>query len=452
MKLKITGVPEHFNLPWHLAIENGDFKKEGIDLIWEEAPGGTGAMCKALRSGDADIAIVLTEGIIADISKGNPSKIVGQYVKSSLIWGIHTAQDSKFQTANDLQGANYAISRFGSGSHIMTFVDAINRNWDPAKQNFLKVGNLTGAREALVAKTADALLWEKFTTKPYVDSGELRRIGETVTPWPCFVIAVRNEILENHPDEISKLLKVIYKSCNDFMFQADAKSVSTQMVSERYDLRISDVKEWFAITKWATDTVISRAVIRNVVDTLNDVGVLDQSIEPEALCDKNFVEFEKKYYNFTDKKEQQEFFVSGMSKALLKLKRNSQPLWGLMTAQHMVEHLTTSLYMSLGKFEIPLKLEGESLAKARAFLLGPKPLSKSVPKADTEVKLQALRNPDLESAIVALKATVQLFDSAAKNSEAKLGIHPYGGDFNGEEWNLFNYKHFIHHFNQFELL
>jgi hypothetical protein len=29
---KIAGVPEHFNLPWHL--ENGNFEKENIDLQW----------------------------------------------------------------------------------------------------------------------------------------------------------------------------------------------------------------------------------------------------------------------------------------------------------------------------------------------------------------------------------------------------------------------------------
>jgi sulfonate transport system substrate-binding protein len=31
--LKIGGVPEHFNLPWRLAIEDGKFKD-----IWAEAP------------------------------------------------------------------------------------------------------------------------------------------------------------------------------------------------------------------------------------------------------------------------------------------------------------------------------------------------------------------------------------------------------------------------------
>ena len=47
--IKIAGVPEHFNLPWHLAIDNGDFEKENIDLQWTDVPEGTGKMCQMLR-------------------------------------------------------------------------------------------------------------------------------------------------------------------------------------------------------------------------------------------------------------------------------------------------------------------------------------------------------------------------------------------------------------------
>ncbi|MEP3090154.1 MAG: ABC transporter substrate-binding protein, partial [Nonlabens ulvanivorans] len=39
--IKIGGVPEHFNLPWHFAIEDGAFEKEGIDLQWQDVPEGT---------------------------------------------------------------------------------------------------------------------------------------------------------------------------------------------------------------------------------------------------------------------------------------------------------------------------------------------------------------------------------------------------------------------------
>ena len=69
--VKIVGVPEHFNLPWHLCIENGEFEAENIDLQWKNIPEGTGKMCQMLRDGEADIAVILTEGIVKDIVAGN---------------------------------------------------------------------------------------------------------------------------------------------------------------------------------------------------------------------------------------------------------------------------------------------------------------------------------------------------------------------------------------------
>ena len=39
--IKIAGVPEHFNLPWHLAIEDGDFEASDINLRWTDVPEGT---------------------------------------------------------------------------------------------------------------------------------------------------------------------------------------------------------------------------------------------------------------------------------------------------------------------------------------------------------------------------------------------------------------------------
>jgi ABC-type nitrate/sulfonate/bicarbonate transport system substrate-binding protein len=127
--IKIAGVPEHFNLPWHLAIENGDFEKAGIDLQWIDVPEGTGKMCQMLREGETDIAVILTEGIIKDIVAGNPSKIVQMYVESPLIWGIHVASNSNYKSLADVQNTKVAISRYGSGSQLMAYVNAQNQGW-----------------------------------------------------------------------------------------------------------------------------------------------------------------------------------------------------------------------------------------------------------------------------------------------------------------------------------
>ena len=90
-EVNIIGVPEHFNLPWHLAIEEGAFEDRGIVLQWTDIPEGTGRMCKMLANGETDLAIILTEGITKSIVEGNPSKIVQEYIASPLLWGIHVA-------------------------------------------------------------------------------------------------------------------------------------------------------------------------------------------------------------------------------------------------------------------------------------------------------------------------------------------------------------------------
>lgn len=112
--VKIAGVPEHFNLPWRLCIENGEFEAENIDLQWKNIPEGTGKMCQMLRDGETDMAVILTEGIVKDIVAGNPSKIVQIYVQSPLIWGIHVAAKSDFHTIKDLRNKKAPISRLGS--------------------------------------------------------------------------------------------------------------------------------------------------------------------------------------------------------------------------------------------------------------------------------------------------------------------------------------------------
>lgn len=271
--IKIAGVPEHFNLPWHLAIEDGYFTDRGIDLQWTDVPEGTGKMCKMLRESETDIAVVLTEGIIKDITDGNPSKIVQTYVQSPLTWGIHVNSKSEYKTIEDLKDKTAAISRFGSGSHLMTYVNAQNEGWDTSKLQFEVVNNIEGAVEALTNNTADYFMWEHFTTKPIVDSGIFRRIGDCPTPWPCFVIAVRNELLESSSYIISHILEVINVYTREFKI---IPSID-RMLANQYEQKIEDIQEWLSITRWSQQ-IIDRETIDNVQETLLELGKIDKKI------------------------------------------------------------------------------------------------------------------------------------------------------------------------------
>jgi sulfonate transport system substrate-binding protein len=245
---KIGGVPEHFNYPWYLALKEKSFQKQDINLRWIDFPGGTGQMNKALRNREIDMAVILTEGIVRDIIKGNEAKIIQVFVKSPLIWGIHVAHDSNHHSISDLKGTKAAISRFGSGSHLMAFINAKNHDWDlQTDLKFKVIDNLEGALAGLPEGKGDYFMWEKFTTKPYVDQGIFRRVGNCPTPWPCFVIAVRNDVLENEPESIKVILDIINAETENFK---NIPGIDV-LLSNRYQQKPEDVKEWLSLTEWS---------------------------------------------------------------------------------------------------------------------------------------------------------------------------------------------------------
>ena len=284
-RINIGGVPEHFNLPWRLAIENGKFKKKGIDLCWQDFHGGTGAMCKALRDGSIDIAIILTEGIIKDIINGNPSKIVKVYVESPLLWGIHVGAKSKFQSVKDLKNAKIAISRYGSGSQLMALVNAHKNGFNTDDLKYEIVKNLDGGVKALTNGTADYFMWEHFTTKPLVDQGIFKRLDSITTPWPCFVIAVRDDVLSNDKKAIKTIIKVINKQLKYFKNPLKEEGLDL-LFSDRYQQQIEDIRAWLSLTKWNRKKSISKKLIGSIQNKLITFNVISKRVNTKTLLKK----------------------------------------------------------------------------------------------------------------------------------------------------------------------
>ncbi|RYM33524.1 ABC transporter substrate-binding protein [Brumimicrobium glaciale] len=265
MKLKIGGVPEHFNLPWRLAMQEGDFENENIALHWEDMSGGTGQMIKGLQNKTIDVAVLLTEGISRAILQGLDAKILKVYVKSPLHWGIHVPFDDKsIQRTEELEGKTFAISREGSGSHLMSYVLADQKGWDIDKLRFNSVGDVYGGLWALQNNEAQAFLWEKYTTHPYVEQEKCRYIDEVVTPWPCFVIAVRTEIAEQYEAELQTMLDVVNKKAR---FVKENEN-TPEILSWRYGLKLDDVTKWLSETEWNYEGAKFDADFDNVIDYL----------------------------------------------------------------------------------------------------------------------------------------------------------------------------------------
>lgn len=279
--IKIAGVPEHFNLPWHLCIEDGEFNAVGIDLQWTDVPEGTGKMCQMLRTGETDIAVLLTEGIIKDITEGNSAKIVQIYVQSPLIWGIHVAMNASYQNLSDLENKKVAISRMGSGSHLMSLVNATNQHWNTEDLQFEIVNTIDGAVDSLTNGNADYFMWERFMTQPLVDQKIFRRITECPTPWPCFVIAVRNELLESDPKIIQQILDIINTTTREFK---EIPSID-RTLAMKYKLELAAVQEWLTLTRWSQKQITKEA-LDNILKVLSEIKLVSKILPVEDYLSK----------------------------------------------------------------------------------------------------------------------------------------------------------------------
>lgn len=305
----VGGVPEHFNLAaWQYLNTAG--ASHGVRTKFIAVPGGTGAMMAALSSGSVDVAIALTEGIVAAAATPSGPEdeivIVAPYVDSPLAWGIATGseQAGAFESLSclgDLEEIRVGVSRMGSGSHLMSFLLAEREGWDVRKLRFVICKDINGLRKAVCAEPgseghAHLFLWETGMIDPFVLAGELSRIGIVPTPWPCFLMAARRQWLEasvegaTNRERFRAVLPGVRGALASFV--ADP-ATALDAIAARFMVRRAAAAAWLREVRFAGSSAIRRDVLGGVVETLHRLGILTaeqaELVQPHTLVDESLV-------------------------------------------------------------------------------------------------------------------------------------------------------------------
>ncbi len=139
---------------------------------------------------------------------------------------------------------------------------------------------------------------------------------------------------------------------------------------------------------------------------------------------------------------------------LNKLQADAQPIFGTMTAQHMVEHLALAVRFSNGKMPQQHYYPTDKEQRIKAFVIGTNnelPIGFKAPVLPTETLLP-LEYAHLADAIANLMSELQDFAAYFIQHPLAQPINPTMGELNYQEWVIFHQKHFSHHFRQFGLL
>ena len=137
---------------------------------------------------------------------------------------------------------------------------------------------------------------------------------------------------------------------------------------------------------------------------------------------------------------------------LQKLTEETKPAWGIMTPQHMLEHVGNTLVIVSSKKPFPVVTPEEQLPAYRQFLTTERPFSQNIPNQFIGEGLAPLRFTDLETAKIKLLAALENFHQFFAENPDATPIHPFFGPLDFEGWLQFQRKHFEHHFRQFGLI
>lgn len=139
---------------------------------------------------------------------------------------------------------------------------------------------------------------------------------------------------------------------------------------------------------------------------------------------------------------------------LKKLNPETAPQFGIMTPQHMVEHLILLVKLSNGGIKGQLMRSEETAVKWKQGLIYTDmefPMGVRIPGEEESV-LTELRYENLEKALDKLEEEIKKFEDFFQNNSHESTMHPALGTLNHEEWTIFHNKHFTHHFKQFGLV
>ncbi|KAH7877237.1 hypothetical protein F5879DRAFT_961328 [Lentinula edodes] len=269
MPLRIGYVREHFSSPL-LQFAEAD---EGRTIALVECPSGTGQLISRLTKDEIDVAIALTDPLISGIANGSEAyKLVGSYVTTPLNWAVITGKDSKYEKISDLKDSIIGISRLGSGSQTMAYVMGFQQGWPSESMNFQVNNDIRGLIDSVNDHSTAAFMWEWFTTKPWLDSGEVRFIGSVPTPWPSWLVAAQPSV---NTEALKQFLTTLSSYVRSFDSAESRATKNVNFIKSRFGYGEEDIEAWMKTVGYPQDCLtIPKDVLMNTLSVLENAGVV----------------------------------------------------------------------------------------------------------------------------------------------------------------------------------
>lgn len=279
-----------FYAPQYVALENGYFKEEGLDVEITLTSGADNVMA-AVLSGDSDIGLSGSEATIYVYNKGEKDyiKTFAQLTQKDGSFIISREKIDNF-SLSDMTG-KYIIGGRAGGMPEMTLEYVLKQNnINPKKDLIIDTSiDFASMAGAFIGGTGDFVtLFEPLATQ-IVNEGygyKVAQLGELTDNVPYTAYNARISYLENNPDVIEGFTKAIQKGL-DFIHNSSSDEITNVIMNQFPDTSYNDIKNsvesYLANDTWPITTDFSEDSFGHLQDIVIEAGFLDKKVNYEDL-------------------------------------------------------------------------------------------------------------------------------------------------------------------------
>lgn len=283
-----------FYAPWYVAIENGYFKDEGLDIEVILTPGAD-KVATAVLSKDADIGFSGPEATIYVYN--NSSEKLITFASLTKRDGQFLIGDCKLKDnfkMEDLLGKTVLAGR-SKGMPLMMFEYAVKTSdIDTSKINIDTSVEFSALSGAFIGKQGDfvnlfqpnALMIEKEGYGCILSS-----LGQISGEVPYTTFYAKEEFLNNNKDVIKKFNKAINKGLK-FVKENNSEKIANSIYYQFPDISLSDlikiVDSYKEADSWYDNTTVNIDDYNHLQDIMLYGKSIDKKINPEILTTNEF--------------------------------------------------------------------------------------------------------------------------------------------------------------------
>lgn len=283
-----------FYAPLYLAIENGYFAEEGLEISLTNGGGADNSMT-AVLSGTADIGLMGPETVIYvnAQNKVDSPKVFGQLTQKDGSFLVSRVSEPDFKWDN-LKGKEILAGRKG-GVPAMTFEYVLNQSnlFDGVDFTLNYDVQFNLMTSAFLGGTADYCTVFEPTASEYQEQGKwyiVASVGEKAGDVPYTSFIALDSYIKNNGETLEKFLKAI-KKAHEFIATHTELEVAEAIVKQFPSTTIksleTSVKSYKKIDAWKTDLKATEDSFDRLQNIMENAGELPKKANFNDLVDNS---------------------------------------------------------------------------------------------------------------------------------------------------------------------